>query len=118
MTRCFLASRRVDSFTANSEPSFTIRRNAARHDDARPTARSLSEICGEAVKTTPGLFQARMHRPHQGAVPYGDMAQVQWLKEMRIRRVVSLMRSRLSQSQDPPFIGCGGIRVPHSSCSQ
>ncbi|MND91107.1 hypothetical protein D3C80_832180 [compost metagenome] len=72
---------------AGVDAAFGIRADAAGHHQADAATGTLGEIGGHALETVGFLFQAGVHRPHQGTVAQGGEAQVEGCEQVRVTGV-------------------------------
>ncbi|MNT65290.1 hypothetical protein D3C72_2032620 [compost metagenome] len=64
-----------------------VRADAAGDHQADTATGTLGEIGGHALETVGFLFQAGVHRPHQGTVAQGGEAQVEGCEQVRVTGV-------------------------------
>ncbi|MNE04451.1 hypothetical protein D3C80_969840 [compost metagenome] len=65
-------------------PTLFVRANATGNHQADATPGALGEVGGHTLETARLLFEASVHRPHQGAVAQGSKAKVERGQQVRV----------------------------------
>lgn len=91
---------------AGIHPAFIVGRNAPGDHQADAPTGALGKVRSHALETTRALFEAGVHRAHQGAVAQGSKAQVQRGEQVRVA---------VGSHGKVPWWRDHGMRAPHWS---